>query len=395
MKKLISLILALTMLFALIPSAFAAGRDFSREEKLATELKAFGLFKGVSETDFALRRAPTRVEALVMLIRLLGKENEVLASASSHPFTDVPAWADKYVAYGFEKSLTNGVSETKFGSENPASAEMYLTFVLRALGYTDGAGKDFEWDKPYALAETSGLLLGKPDCDNFLRADVVLISYAALGAKIKDGNTTLIEELFGDLTSLKESPMDRYNPSLLTEKTEETTPAPSADSTFAALADYIVENDGGSASLPSVVLPNTDKNEIYAILYQENVDFLFSSYYLTVGEAQHVVSVMYNEKDDTVQIGYVLSDLKTGAAYMEAFSNLKKADIVDGIRVTPDTLEVFVDTSKTKEELSETVSTVMTTGTFMSLSYTEYIIDKNLGEDKGIADFGFTGLKFE
>ena len=395
MKKLISLILALTMLFSLTPSAFAAGRNFSREEKIASELKFLGLFKGVSETNFALGRAPTRVESLVMLIRLLGKETEALNFSGKHPFTDVPSWAEKYVAYGFEKKLTNGISKTKFGSGNPASAEMYLTFVLRALGYTDGAGADFEWDKPYALANSSGLLIGMPDCDNFHRADVVLISYAALGAKLKGKDKTLIEELFGNLNSLKESPVDRYNPSLLTEKTEEQTTVPSADSTFAALTNYIVKNDSGSASLPSVVLNNTDKNELYAVLYQENVDFLFSSYYLTVGEAQHVVSVMYNENDDTVQIGYVLSDLKTGAAYMEAFSKLKKADIVDGIMVTPDTLDVFADTTKTKEELSKTVSTVMTTGTFMSLSYTELVIDRNLGEDKSIADFGFTGLKFE
>ncbi|MBQ6847240.1 MAG: hypothetical protein IJO61_08925 [Oscillospiraceae bacterium] len=191
MKRLTSLILALSMILAFIPSAFAADRDFSREEKLATQLKALGLFKGVSETDFALNRAPTRVEALVMLIRLLGKEEAAMNTTETHPFTDVPAWADKYVAYAYGEKLTNGISETKFGSGNVASAEMYLTFVLRALGYSDGEGGDFVWSSPYKLAEDAGLLKGSPDCDSFLRADVVLISYAALGSKIKGSDKTL------------------------------------------------------------------------------------------------------------------------------------------------------------------------------------------------------------
>ena len=73
MKKITALILCLAMVLGLAMPAFAASSGLSFEEELARDLKSLGLFKGVSETDFALGRAPTRIESLVMLVRVLGK----------------------------------------------------------------------------------------------------------------------------------------------------------------------------------------------------------------------------------------------------------------------------------------------------------------------------------
>ena len=72
---------------------------------------------------------------------------------------------------------------------------MYLTFVLRALGYSDANGADFTWDNPYTLARETGVLYGNPDVVNFLRADVVLVSYAALEVCTKGTTQTLGEKL--------------------------------------------------------------------------------------------------------------------------------------------------------------------------------------------------------
>ena len=195
MKKIIALVLCIAMVSSLICiPVSAASTTLTREEALADDLKALGLFKGVSETDFALGRAPTRVEALVMLIRVLGRESEALAKGGRHPFLDVPEWAEKYVGYAYENNLTNGVSATKFGSASAASASMYITFVLRALGYSDKNG-DFTWDNPFALAREKGIMKGNPDVLSFLRADVVLVSYAALEAEVKGTGKTLAEKL--------------------------------------------------------------------------------------------------------------------------------------------------------------------------------------------------------
>jgi len=178
--------------YAVIP--VNAQRDTSREEVLAKELKSLELFKGVSETDFALNRAPSRVEALVMLIRVLGKESEVNGDTWNHPFIDVPDWADSYVGYAYSKGLTKGSSSTQFGTGD-ANAVMYLTFVLRALGYSDTNGKDFTWDNPYALSRKAGILNDEVNINEFLRADVVVVSHAALTAHINGTQQTLAQKL--------------------------------------------------------------------------------------------------------------------------------------------------------------------------------------------------------
>lgn len=198
MKKTAALVLALIICFSLIsPAASAAARDLSLEQELASDLKSLSLFKGVSDTDFDLGRAPTRTEAVVMLIRVLGKESAALGSAWSHPFTDVAPWAANYVGYAYQNGLTKGISDTQFGT-GTASAAMYLTFVLRALGYSDTGGADFTWDNPFTLAGNLKILPGKVSISEFWRSDVVLVSYSALPVKIKGGAQTLAEKLMAD-----------------------------------------------------------------------------------------------------------------------------------------------------------------------------------------------------
>ncbi len=164
------------------------------EKAMADDLKSLGLFKGVSDTDYALDRAPTRIEAVVMLLRTLGKETEVLNAGYSHPFTDVPEWANAYIGYAYETGLSQGVSETEFGSGN-ASAAMYLTLVLRSLGYSDVDGRDFTWNDPYTLASEIGILAERVDTENFMRGDVVTISHAALSAKANGSDEPLAQQL--------------------------------------------------------------------------------------------------------------------------------------------------------------------------------------------------------
>ncbi len=184
------------------PGSGPEQRDFIMEATAAEKLKALGLFQGVGtnpdgSTNFDLARKPSRTEALVMLIRLLGKDNEATSGSWTHPFTDVPKWADNYVGYAYENKLTNGISATEFGA-GTASYKMYLTFVLRALGYSDKGGLDFTWDMPDDLAFSVGIMAPGMHHDNFLRADVVLVSEAALNAMLKDGSNTLLDKLIED-----------------------------------------------------------------------------------------------------------------------------------------------------------------------------------------------------
>ena len=211
-RRLLALLLSLTLVMGLLPAAALAAEDtVTRKdftpvseidpEVLAAELKNLGLFQGNGElpdgsTDFDLNRAPTRIEAVIMLIRVLGQEQAARSGSWNHSFRDVPAWADAYIGYAYEKRLSSGISDTEFGTTD-ASAAMYLTFVLRALGYSDAEG-DFLWSEPYALATQAGILPLSVNLETFWRSDLVRVSAAALGAKLKGSEQTLAEKLIGE-----------------------------------------------------------------------------------------------------------------------------------------------------------------------------------------------------
>jgi hypothetical protein len=293
-KKLSAILVCLALCISALPvSAFAAERDTSFEETLAVSLKEMGLFKGVSDTDFDLNREPTRVEALVMLVRLLDAEELALAGNWEHPFTDVPAWADKYVGYAYERGLTNGTSATTFGEGN-ASASMYITFVLRALGYSDTNGEDFTWDNPFTLAEEIGIIPNCVDLDNFWRADVVSVSYAALGVTTKGSTTTLGKALFGSLPS---SVFYRYYDTNTFREHDE--------DAYQTLSAY-VENTGISMTLD-------DGSVSYVAQYASGFGGNFTIVYNT---AQNFVGAMYSTTDDNVVL-YFYPNGTIGSRYAE------------------------------------------------------------------------------
>lgn len=195
MKKIISVILLVIILLLL--SCFTVFADTQEANEKAEILKEIGLFKGTDE-GFELDRKPTRLETIIMLIRLLGKENEALETTATHPFKDVATWSDKYVAYAYSKGLTNGISEDEFGPNNIANSNTYLTLVLRALGYSDTNNKDFSWINPYDLSKEVGILDENINKENFYRSDVALVSYNALTSNIKSTTKTLYSKLKED-----------------------------------------------------------------------------------------------------------------------------------------------------------------------------------------------------
>ena len=146
MKKIIFLMLTLSMLFCLVPSASAASDEAN---EAAEALYDLGLFKGTGTNPdgtpiFDLDKTPTRNQAVIMLVRLLGKEEDALAGEWELPFTDVAkgSTAYPYIGYAYANGLTSGTTTTTYSGTAPIKANQYITFVLRALGYE--SGKDFQ-----------------------------------------------------------------------------------------------------------------------------------------------------------------------------------------------------------------------------------------------------------
>jgi len=192
-KRLLALLLVLTFFVGFAAPAAYAAQDTTALQA-ANYLNSFGLFRG-TDRGYELERAGTRAEALVMLIRLLGDEDYALAHYHWHPFDDVPAWASLYVGYAYAVGLTNGISATKFGSNEPASAAMFITFVLRALRYDDDLN-DFKWDSPWTLSDKIGITYGKyRSGSSFTRGDMCYVSFNALNTRLKYSTWTLFESL--------------------------------------------------------------------------------------------------------------------------------------------------------------------------------------------------------
>jgi len=160
----------------------------------AEQLNKLGLLKGVSKGNYDMMRAPTRTESVVMVIRLLGKENEAQEyNASENPFYDVPAWAVKYIAYAYDNGLVKGISNRQFGAHMATSPEQYITFLLRALYYSDD--HDFSYDDSIGFASSIGLLDGWNDSGFFSRSDMIILSFNALNAGLNNGEGTLADSL--------------------------------------------------------------------------------------------------------------------------------------------------------------------------------------------------------
>jgi hypothetical protein len=159
-------------------------------------LHQLSLFRGTSHS-FELDRQATRDEALVIMLRLFGEEEAALAFTGTHPFTDVPSWASRYVAYAFHNGYTNGVGNNRFGTGEPCDYAQFVAMMLRALGYSENVD-GYRWREAPDFAVSHGIYNAAEMAmasRDFVRDKAVYLSYYALEAHMKDQRITLLESL--------------------------------------------------------------------------------------------------------------------------------------------------------------------------------------------------------
>ena len=186
----------------LTASAFAANYT-----NCADSLHEMGLFQG-TQNGYDLDRTPTRAEASVMLVRLLGKEAEAKALTYTAPFTDLKGWEKPYVQYLYSNGLANGTNRTTFNPTGKCTAQMYAMFLLRALGYSDTA--DFSYANAIETAREQGIYdTGIINVQNFLRDDAAAASYTVLSVSPKNSEGTLLDQLVSE-NAITEANAKRY-----------------------------------------------------------------------------------------------------------------------------------------------------------------------------------------
>lgn len=286
-KRILSLLLALTLCVGLAVPALAASDE---AVAAADRLNALGLFNGVGNNadgtpNYDLDRAPTRMEAVTLLVRLLGKGAEAESGNWTTPFTDVADWAKPYVGYAYANDLTAGTSATTFSGTDTVSATQYLTFVLRALGYSSDS--DFQWNKAWELTDTLGITNGEYGAASaFTRGDAVLVSANALDAKLKDGSKTLLEAIEEALASAPTTPVEPATPT--------------TDSvTLNGTATWLVGDTarpGYSKQLESPLTTTIERISDYEAIITWQTDFLWTNDEVT----SYTYSIRY--EDDTEQM---------------------------------------------------------------------------------------------
>lgn len=150
-------------------------------EKAVARMSIKGAITGYSDGTFAPDRAVTRLEAVVMLVRILGLGGEAQARTTI-PATFVgpefvPAWARGYVGVAVDRGIIAGADLTAFRGADPATRLDCAVFVVRALGFASqaaaraGAALSFSdvaaipaaWRGYVAVATEQGIMLGNPD----------------------------------------------------------------------------------------------------------------------------------------------------------------------------------------------------------------------------------------
>lgn len=167
---------------------------------IADALKAMGLFQGSDVpygNGYELESAPTRIQGLIMFLRLMGEEQYALSyPGSGITFADAPNWAEPYVAYAYDKGYTKGQEiddqwRVVFGTQDPLAPRDYMTFLLRAMGYVEGT--DFQWLTAIEDARKLDVLTDGEVAEltekPFLRAQVAYLSYFALWTETPGGET--------------------------------------------------------------------------------------------------------------------------------------------------------------------------------------------------------------
>ncbi|MBS6348836.1 MAG: S-layer homology domain-containing protein, partial [Oscillospiraceae bacterium] len=137
LKRALSLGLTAAMISGLMVmgSSAASYADVTSEnnQEAIEVLQAVGIMVGDENGDFNPDQNVTRNEMAVVMSNLM--EYNVASYANTSPFTDVPSWAEPYVAACFVNGITAGTSATTYGGSETVTTAQAALMLMKALGY--------------------------------------------------------------------------------------------------------------------------------------------------------------------------------------------------------------------------------------------------------------------
>ena len=137
LKRALSLGLTATMISGLMVmgSSAASYADVTSEQnqEAIEVLKEVGIMVGDDKGNFNPEAKVTRNEMAVVMSNLMAYNVKTYANTS--PFTDVPEWAEPYVAACYTNGITSGYDAKTYGGSDTVTTGQAALMLLKALGY--------------------------------------------------------------------------------------------------------------------------------------------------------------------------------------------------------------------------------------------------------------------
>ena len=158
------------------------------EEQAGEYLKKIGLYKGYEDGSLGLDRNITRAEFATLAVRIEGMEDVQEKHRGETIFKDMAAshWASGYVNIAVSKDLIKGFEDKTFRPEEEITYVQALAVVIRILGYEKdvvGEWPDNYIEKGMDLGLDRHIGLSADDVIN--RGEIAVLIYNALEITIQ------------------------------------------------------------------------------------------------------------------------------------------------------------------------------------------------------------------
>ena len=201
MKKILSLVLAMLMIFSMVPAVFAAETSESDYQAAIEYLKAIELYKGTTDGDAADELVERYQMALFTARMVTGRVDKAYweTDANDSDFTDIDelnAEALGGVCYAAQQGIVNGIGGSEFAPFDNVTYRDAIVMIVRALGFNYPAS-GYPWsyiNKARELGVLDGIT-GISYTAEVKREVIAQLLYNAMNAEIK--GETIAATVFG------------------------------------------------------------------------------------------------------------------------------------------------------------------------------------------------------
>ncbi len=197
MKKIISFLLSFCLILSTISVANASYNDVDISSAYfasAQRLQDLGIITGYDDGSFRPDSPITRAEFTKIIVCMMDKEMDAMASSVSSGFCDVKigTWYTPYINYATSKEILSGYADGYFAPNNTITLAEAVTVLLRTLGYSEEK-VGYYWPDNYITVASTLKITSGIECnanDPITRAIAAVLVDRALFTKPQDAQTT-------------------------------------------------------------------------------------------------------------------------------------------------------------------------------------------------------------